>query len=509
MDEGENQVVRFKPIEEMSDSEEEDMDISGDENDDSDGEPRAKQARSEKKAADGDSVPRWSNPDPYTALPPPDESQRKKKDVVKLIRKARVSMENAVKPKAESDDFISFDFGDEDKEESESESGSEDEDSYDPPEASAVGVPGAPTGPRFSHRAHLHGQPAASPNVPTAPKALVEDSLDGQTRKGNVLDNASRGPKDRALDLTSDPALGNRKRTIDDKIKGPPLTTMLKGKPGVPKGDIMKEWLAVPDSVATPWIDIDHSATANMGVWLHKEIMDFYYFVKPRQFEETVRANLVKDLRTKVQDWMGSTDILPFGSFPAGLYLPTSDMDLVCVTRSYMERGQPLLGLTRSSLRQFEKFLLNRNIAIKGSTDVIGKAKVPLVKYIDRVTGLKVDVSFENDTGLTANTTFQEWKAQYPAMPILVTLIKHILAMRGLNEPVNGGIGGFSVTCLVVSLLQNMPQVQSGNMIPEHHLGEILMEFLDLYGNQFDFTTAAIRLRPPGYVTKVFIDLFS
>jgi non-canonical poly(A) RNA polymerase PAPD5/7 len=88
-------------------------------------------------------------------------------------------------------------------------------------------------------------------------------------------------------------------------------------------------------------------------------------------------------------------------------------------------------------------------------------------------------------------------------MPILVTLIKHLLAMRGLNEPVNGGIGGFSVTCLVVSLLQNMPQVQSGSMIPEHHLGEILMEFLDLYGNQFNFETTAIQLNPPGYIPKV------
>ncbi len=140
---------------------------------------------------------------------------------------------------------------------------------------------------------------------------------------------------------------------------------------------------------------------------------------------------------------------------------------------------------------------------MKGSIEVIKGAKVPLVKYVDRSTGLKVDISFENDTGLIANKTFQDWKTKFPAMPIIVTLIKHLLAMRGLNEPVNGGIGGFSVTCLVVSLLQNMPQVQSGTMIPEHHLGEILMEFLDLYGNQFNVRTTAIQLNPPGYVSKV------
>jgi non-canonical poly(A) RNA polymerase PAPD5/7 len=40
-------------------------------------------------------------------------------------------------------------------------------------------------------------------------------------------------------------------------------------------------------------------------------------------------------------------------------------------------------------------------------------------------------------------------------------------------------------------------------MIPEHHLGEVLMEFLDLYGNQFDVSTTAISTNPPQYISKV------
>jgi non-canonical poly(A) RNA polymerase PAPD5/7 len=178
-------------------------------------------------------------------------------------------------------------------------------------------------------------------------------------------------------------------------------------------------------------------------------------------------------------------------------------MDLVCVSDEYMRSGHKVLGQIPKDIRRFADFVRRSDLAIDGTVDMILKAKVPLVKYVDRVTGLKVDISFENTTGLVANKTFQNWKLQYPAMPILVTLIKHLLAMRGLNEPVNGGIGGFSVTCLVVSLLQNMPQVQSRTMIPEHHLGEIFMEFLDLYGNQFDLAKTAIQFDPPGYVSKV------
>ncbi len=63
--------------------------------------------------------PKWSNPDPYTALPPPDETQVKRPDFVKLIRKARVSA-TAAEPLiggdavTTNDDFISFGADDDD-----------------------------------------------------------------------------------------------------------------------------------------------------------------------------------------------------------------------------------------------------------------------------------------------------------------------------------------------------------------------------------------------------------
>jgi non-canonical poly(A) RNA polymerase PAPD5/7 len=230
--------------------------------------------------------------------------------------------------------------------------------------------------------------------------------------------------------------------------------------------------------------------------------MDFYSLFKPTDFEDLIRHNLVKRLRDAIQRRWKDADIQPFGSFVAGLYLPTADMDLVFVSNSFLS-GYGALYNQKKFLYAFRTFLEKSGFPADGTIELILNAKVPIVKYIDKITGLRVDVSFENNTGLIANRTFQVWKHQYPAMPILVTVIKQFLAMRGLNEPVNGGIGGFSVTCLVVSLLQLMPQVQSGNMIAEHHLGEILMEFFHLYGNEFQAATTAIQLDPPRYVAKV------
>lgn len=234
--------------------------------------------------------------------------------------------------------------------------------------------------------------------------------------------------------------------------------------------------------------------------------MDFFNHVKPRDFEAEVRSNLVADLDTRIKTIFPDADVKAFGSTVCGIYLPTADLDLVVVSRAYMSRGEGFKQYDdRRALRKFGRFLENNRLCEPGSIDLILHAKVPLVKYVDRVTGLKVDVSFENNTGLIAIDTFLDWKIRYPAMPILVTLIKQFLTMRGLNEPVSGGIGGFSVTCLVVSFLALCPQIQSGAMIPEQHLGECLMEFLDLYGNEFDTQLTALRMKPISYISKVWV----
>jgi non-canonical poly(A) RNA polymerase PAPD5/7 len=102
----------------MSDDEEADMDVGSGSDEDSaetkDGNHKAARTQDNDRA-DGNSVPKWCNPETYTALPPPEERTGKKIDFVKLIRKAK----NDAAEKAESnnavaanDDFISF--GDED-----------------------------------------------------------------------------------------------------------------------------------------------------------------------------------------------------------------------------------------------------------------------------------------------------------------------------------------------------------------------------------------------------------
>ncbi|GFP54994.1 hypothetical protein ACSS6W_002912 [Trichoderma asperelloides] len=478
--------AKFRDLDELSDDDELDMDISSRSSLSDTEEPSKKRVRTAEADESANAAPKWSNPDPYTALPCPDEATRKKRDVVKLIRKARLE-DNSNKPlvSTEAEDFLSFDLSDEE---------GEDESDIKVIKASELPPPPPP--------------PSELPPPPPPPPASVNNNIEPLGRGIHSLPNKPAAPQDR-----SDP-LGSRKRTHDDEIIQPPNYKQFK-KPNMrpSKGTLVPNWTPKPNEEPCPWATIDHSATTNMAFRLHKEVMDFYEFVKPCDFEQTIRNNLVENLKKAMKRDdrnFANAQLFPFGSFMSGLYLPTADMDLVVCSASFMRGGPPTYLSAKSWLYKFRKFLVAQRIAEQDSIEVIAHARIPLVKFIDRVTGLRVDVSFENLGGVKAIDTFLRWKEEYPAMPILVTVIKHFLLMRGLNEPVNGGLGGFSVICLVVSMLQLMPQVQSRSLVPEHHLGEMLLEFFELYGRNFDYEVNAISLTSPiGYIRKSQVSSFT
>jgi len=242
---------------------------------------------------------------------------------------------------------------------------------------------------------------------------------------------------------------------------------------------------------------------------LHKEILDFHEFIKPQPYEHLVRHDLVQRIRTIVQRQYPDADIRAFGSFASKLYLPTSDMDLVLVSKSFIQRGVPIFH-SNNTLNKVASLMISNRICGPGKVQIIRGARVPIIKFVDQLTGLHVDISFENLSGLVAIDTFKQWKEVYPDMPKIALVVKQFLSFRTMNEPFNGGLGSFSVVCLVVSLLQMMPEASSGNWDQGGNvaLGRLLMEFFNLYGKKFNTTMVGIKVAEPGYFQKANNPLF-
>ncbi|KAL5606521.1 hypothetical protein BROUX41_002924 [Berkeleyomyces rouxiae] len=384
--------------------------------------------------------PRWSNPNPYTAIPQTDNNHAKPKDLVKLIRKGRIEEDKSMQAR-ELDELIFFEDSDAEKD--------------------TAAMPSSPADGTWTN--------VSAPTTPTGD-------------------------------------LGSRKRTANDVIKPPPRSKARESRGMVTLNSLYGEWALAPGQrLLTPWLK-PIEGNVSITERLSQEVRDFNQYIEPKQSEEAVRQDLIDRLKASIKRnyALADCEVCCFGSFMSGLYLPTSDMDLVLVSRRHFQGGPPQQR-SKSFMYKFRAFLVNNQLSMPESIQMILNAKVPIVKYVDRQTNLRVDVSFENLGGVDAIATFKQWREEFPVMPKLVTLIKNFMAIRALNEPVNGGIGGFSICCLVVSMLQLHAPIQDRSMSTDEHIGELLMEFFNLYGNNFDYTKVAIQMNPPAYVPKTHV----
>nr|CAB3473850.1 unnamed protein product [Digitaria exilis] len=161
---------------------------------------------------------------------------------------------------------------------------------------------------------------------------------------------------------------------------------------------------------------------------LHKEILDFCDFISPSTEEQSSRTAAVE----------------VFGSFRTGLYLPTSDIDVV-IFKSRVKT--PQVGLYALA-----KALSQKGVAKK--IQVIAKARVPIVKFVETKSEIAFDISFDIDGGPQAADFIKDAVKKLPALRPLCMILKVFLHQRELNEVYSGGIGSYALLTMLITHLQ-------------------------------------------------------
>ena len=175
---------RFRNVDNMSDSDEENM-VESDGEDINTDAAGVGGSNTQDVSQKEHTIPKWSNPELYTAAPPILDGSHKKKDVVKMIRKARVAAEkeaSSQEPVSQNDDFISFGFEDEEKTTSELNM---------PP-------PNAPSGPRSLQ---LPSVQTLSQTHPTTKSQVPEASIAARLQDDR---KRKRSPGESSLDSNDD-----------------------------------------------------------------------------------------------------------------------------------------------------------------------------------------------------------------------------------------------------------------------------------------------------------------
>ncbi|BFZ53415.1 Poly(A) polymerase [Savitreella phatthalungensis] len=246
------------------------------------------------------------------------------------------------------------------------------------------------------------------------------------------------------------------------------------------------------DKSPHPWLRGKHYANEDEPARiLHRELSDFVNYLTPTADEMAMRTYVVDRIRRILKKRWPTASLHSFGSFATGLYLPTSDLDLVVLSKDSSDAYERV-----GHLRKLAGWLVSAGIA--QDVQVISGARVPIIKFVDRSTRLNVDISFNKPGGLIAVEVVRDYMRRMPALKPLVLFIKHFLGMRGLNEVYLGGLGSYSIICLCISFLQQHPKLASGQIHQADNLGVLLLELLELYGKRFNYDKVGISVRGKG-----------
>ncbi|CAG8585905.1 8708_t:CDS:2 [Dentiscutata erythropus] len=238
-----------------------------------------------------------------------------------------------------------------------------------------------------------------------------------------------------------------------------------------------------PNSQEIPWLRNECSIKYTSVVQrLHYEILEFVEYLMPTDLERLFRAFVIKRIQKAIRAVYPTAEVMAFGSYNTGLYLPTSDIDLVC----FIQQRNPLREIVA---------ILNKNNICEGRPIPIANAVVPIIKLKEKYTRYNVDISFNQASGFGSAATMKRFMREWPSLSKLVVTLKYFLHHHELDDPACGGMGGYTVFCMILSFLQLHPEIQKGVVVPEdENLGVLLIEFFELYGVNYNYEELAIRV---------------
>ncbi|MES1915957.1 MAG: hypothetical protein MHM6MM_007830 [Cercozoa sp. M6MM] len=268
---------------------------------------------------------------------------------------------------------------------------------------------------------------------------------------------------------------------------------------GIPSDD--EETTSKKERSRAPWARRVYQS-ANLCERLHEEILDFAAFVEPSEREAAARQAAFDRLESIVKSLWPEASVFSFGSFSTGLYLPASDVDTV------------VMGAPENALEQLSQALQSGGFC--AHLETVPSARIPLIKYVDgracqdfdehmsnsdHSTGLgngvHVDVCFGVDGGLESSRMVCDFMQHFSQLRPLVLLLKHLLACRGLAETFQGGVGSFLLQLLAMASIQNGPVRANARIATsvdyDLSLGSWLLQFLRVFGIEFNYCTLGIR----------------
>ncbi|KAI5063116.1 hypothetical protein GOP47_0021663 [Adiantum capillus-veneris] len=220
---------------------------------------------------------------------------------------------------------------------------------------------------------------------------------------------------------------------------------------------------------------------------LHTKVLDFYHFLRPSLQERRMRELAVRRIRKFAHSmWPGSgIQVFVYGSSASDFYLPSGDVDILIL-------NSPTHVPVCQRLYAFADRL--RCASIATDVQVLPRARVPIVKFLESKSGLSFDVSLTSSfKELDAANLIKQTAAEFPSFGPLYMVLKAFLHSRGLNRVFQtGGITSYPLFVMVKAFLQFFRKwAGGGHTFSEEDVPEELLPWYrgEIEGNDDDICT--------------------
>ena len=235
-----------------------------------------------------------------------------------------------------------------------------------------------------------------------------------------------------------------------------------------------------------PWIKDNSDTNKYTGILkLHYEIIDFYNFIKLTKKEENIRYKVFNNVMEVINKHYPNYKGEIFGSFPQGLSLSNSDLDIFLYFKNCPNDKKEILKILSNILRILKQSGKFRKIFLIS-------AKVPIIKCLDKNSGIKIDISINRKSNYITNSYVKSIINKYPCIQYLTLLIKFYLRQRKLNDTHKGGISSIVIFNLIYAYILYAKKINkyNENII---NLGSILIDFFEFFGYIFQYKNIEIN----------------
>ncbi|KAH8094669.1 hypothetical protein BXZ70DRAFT_908781 [Cristinia sonorae] len=262
----------------------------------------------------------------------------------------------------------------------------------------------------------------------------------------------------------------------------------------------------------TPWLDslgMTEYESMEQSSWgscvceprLHDEIVAYVAYCNATEQEVRARVLVVAKLEQFIRRRVSVCDVQLFGSVALDVCLPDSDIDLVIQTpQVYDDKYKTRVLHQLASMFRFSISCREPTVAVGACVPVLQfKTSPPLGSY-------DIDISINADDGVKAVPVIKEYLANFPILRPLLLVLKGFLRKLDLHSASNGGLGSYGLSCMTICFLKliirKRDEKLTTDFMENESLGVLLMDFLQFYGQELDWTTSCISPAQGEIVTK-------